>query len=84
MTIRASLAQQLAEEQYAKQRQYVLSNTRARWGFVGFGMLLLAAVRLAGIVPISWLFIVVFVAAFAGVNYAMIRLTRFTEFRSWY
>ena len=84
MTTPASLAQQLAEEQRAKQRQYVLTNTRARWGLVGFGMLLLALVRLLRIGDVSWLFITVFVAAFAGVTYAMIRLTRETEFRSWY
>ena len=84
MTTPASVDEQLAEEQRAKQRQYVLANTRARWGFVGFGMLLLSAVRLLGMVPIAWLFIAVFVVAFAGVNYAMIRLTRGTEFRPWY
>ena len=80
----ADLALQLADEDRAKQRQYVLANTRARWRFVGVGVALLAAVRLARIVPIPWLFILAFVAAFAGINYAMLRLAQGREFRGWY
>ncbi len=48
-----SLGAQLQEERFAKQRQYVLANTRARWGFVGFGIALLIGVKLAGIATIS-------------------------------
>ncbi|HYK83308.1 MAG TPA: methyl-accepting chemotaxis protein [Gemmatimonadales bacterium] len=80
----ADLAQQLTEEDRAKQRQYVLTNTRARWGFVGFGVVLLAAVRVAGVVPVAWSFIVGFVAAFAGINYAMFRMARDTPYRPWH
>ena len=80
----ADLARQLADEDRAKERQYVLANTRARWRFVGLGVALLAVVRLARLVPVSWLFIVGFSIVFAAVNVAMVRLTRDREFRSWY
>jgi methyl-accepting chemotaxis protein len=79
-----TLEQQLTDEQHAKQRQYVLANTRARWGFVGFGILLLVAVRLAGIVPISFIFIPAFAASFAAANYGVRRLVTRTAFRPWY
>src|SRR5712691_9922745 len=78
------LAQQLAEESRAKQRQYVLTNTRTRWGFVGFGAALLAGVRIVGLVPVEWLFTLTFAAAFAAINYAMFRAARDTPFRVWY
>lgn len=79
-----SLEHQLLEERLAKQRQYVLANTRARWGFVGFGIVLLSAVRLAGITPISWWFILVFAAAFAGANAGVRRLVQGGTFALWY
>jgi methyl-accepting chemotaxis protein len=78
------LVHQLAAEERAKQRQYLAANTRTRWGFVGFGVALLAAVRLTGLVPITWPFIVGFTVAFAAVNYAMVRLARAPAFRPWY
>ncbi len=80
----ADLAQQFADEDRAKRRQYVLSNTRARWTFVGVGVGLLVVVRLAGFVPIAWWSIAAFAVAFAGVNYAMFRAARDTPFRPWY
>src|SRR3989441_292339 len=79
-----ALADQLAAERAAKQREYVLANTRARWRFVGVGVLLLCGVRLAGLVPIPWFFIAAFTAAFAAANHAMSRLGRETAFRPWY
>src|SRR3989442_7396983 len=79
-----ALADQLAAERAAKQREYVLANTRARWRFVGIGVLLLCGVRLAGLVPIPWLLIAAFTAAFAAANHAMARLGRETAFRPWY
>jgi methyl-accepting chemotaxis protein len=79
-----ALGAQLAEEELAKQRQYVLANTRARWGFVGFGILLLTLVRLAGLVPISYVFIAAFAAAFAAANYGVRRLVQRTPFQPWY
>ncbi len=79
-----ALADQLAAERAAKQREYVLANTRARWRFVGLGVLLLCGVRLAGLVPIPWFFIAAFTAAFAAANHAMARLGRETAFRPWY
>ena len=79
----ADLAQQLADEERAKQRQYVLANTRARWGFVGIGVLLLASVRVLGMVRVSWAFILVFTVVFAAVNYGMLRTARDRTFQGW-
>src|SRR2546428_2640456 len=79
-----ALAQQLADEHTAKQRQYVRSNPRARWSFVGIAVTLLAGARVAGVVPISWSFIAGFAAAFAAANYGMHRLARDEPFRVWY
>ncbi|HUC41329.1 MAG TPA: methyl-accepting chemotaxis protein [Gemmatimonadales bacterium] len=79
-----ALEHQLLEERLAKQRQYVLSNTRARWGFVGFGIVLLSAVRLAGIAPIPWLFIVFFAASFAAANAGVRRLVERSAFQPWF
>jgi len=79
-----SLEYQLVQERLAKQRHYVLANTRARWGFVGFGIVLLAAVKLAGLATISWWFILVFAASFAGANAGVRRLVQGAEFKPWY
>src|SRR5205809_709514 len=79
-----ALAAQLAEESRAAQRQYVLANTRARWTLLGLGVALLAAVRLARLVPVSWWLIVGFAAVFAAANIAMYRITRDTPFRPGY
>src|SRR5438046_7993884 len=38
----------------SKQRHYVLSNTRARWTFLSVGVALLAGVRVARLVAVSW------------------------------
>ena len=79
-----SLEHQLLEERLAKQRQYVLANTRARWGFVGFGIVLVASVKFAGLAPISWWFLLVFAATFAAANAGMRRLVERGTFRPWY
>ena len=79
-----SLGAQLLEERVAKQRQYVLSNTRARWGFVGFGIALLSAVKLAGIIAISWWFILVFAVSFVAANAGVRRLVEREAFQPWY
>ena len=79
-----SLELQLVEERFAKQRQYVLSNTRARWGFVGFGIALLIAVKLASIIAISWWFIVVFAVSFVAANAGVRRLVERESFQPWY
>ena len=63
-----ALDRQFVAEETAKQRHYVLANTRARWGFVGFAIALLATVSLFKIVPLS----LVFVAAFAAVFGALL------------
>src|SRR6266704_7020880 len=84
MDLSTSLAEQLAEEQRDKQRQYVIANTRTRWTLVGVAIVLLAVTRLLHLIPTSWLFIVVFGAAFAALNYAMFRLARDTAFQTWY
>ena len=80
----STLAQQLLEERVAKQRQYVLANTRARWGFVGLGIALLVAVRLAGITPVSPWFILAFAASFAAANAGVRRLVQRRAFQPWY
>ena len=79
-----TLEHQLLEERLAKQRQYVLTNTRARWGFVGFGITLLAIVKLAGLTPIAPWFIVAFAASFVAANYGVRRLVQRTAFQPWY
>src|SRR3989442_3088277 len=84
MTAPAALQRQLADEHTAKQRQYVLSNARARWSVVGIAVALLAGARVAGVIPISWSFIAGFGAAFAAANYGMRRLARDAGFRVWY
>src|SRR2546428_9902309 len=84
MTAPAALQRQLADEHTAKQRQYVLSNTRVRWSVVGIAVALLPAARVAGLFPISWSFIAGFGAAFAAANYGMRRLARDAGFRVWY
>ena len=84
MTTPAVLEAQLAAETSAKQRHYVLSNTRARWTFLSVGVALLAGVRVARLVAVSWWLIVGFAAAFAAATYAMHRVARDTPFRSWY
>jgi len=84
MHVPPTLEDQLVEELTAKRRQYVLANTRARWGFVGFAVVLLAAVRLIHLVPVPWLFIAGFSVAFAAFNYAMFRIARDTPFQLWY
>jgi methyl-accepting chemotaxis protein len=81
----ADVAHQLALETQAKERQYVIANARARWGFFGFGVVLLVIVRLTRLVPVSWLFISAFSIAFAAINHAMVRAAeQHREFRGWY
>ena len=79
-----SLEHQLLEERFAKQRQYVLANTRARWGFVGFGIALLIGVKLAGLSTISPWFILAFAASFAAANAGVRRLVERGTFAPWY
>ena len=79
-----TLAAQLREERLAKQRQYVLANTGARWSFVGLGILLLVVVRLLGLSTISHWFIVAFAAVFAGANAGVRRLLQRAPFQPWY
>src|SRR5437879_12768274 len=84
MTASAALHRQLADEHTAKQRQYVRSNTRARWSFVGIAVTLLAGARVAGVVPISLSFIAGFAAAFAAANYGLHRLARDAPSPGWF
>src|SRR5438046_8789713 len=78
----ADLTQQLADEDRAKQRRYVLANTRARWRFVALGAALLAILRAARVTPVSWPFILGFAGVFAAISYAMLRLARGGGFRA--
>src|SRR5438876_1101693 len=80
----ADLTDQLADEDRAKQRRYVLANTRARWRFVALGAVLLAILRVAKVAPVSWPFILGFAGVFAAVSYAMLRMARGDEFRGWH
>src|SRR5690242_5282928 len=84
MTPAADVAHQLAVETQAKERQYVIANARARWGFFGFGVVLLVIVRLTGLVPVSWLFILACSIALASINYAWLRAAgQHRVFRCW-
>src|SRR2546429_3221937 len=80
----ADLTDQLADEDRAKQRRYVLANTHARWRFVAMGAVLLAVRRVAQVSPVSWPFLLGFAGAFAAASYAMLRMARGGEFRGWY
>src|SRR5947209_2249854 len=80
----ADLTHQLADEDRAKQRRYVLANTRARWRFVVLGSALLAILRVARVAPISWFYILGFAGLFAAITYAMLRVARGGEFRAWH
>src|SRR5438874_9357444 len=80
----ADLTDQLADEDRAKQRRYVLANTRARWRFVALRAVLLAILRVAKVSPVSWPFILGFAGVFAAASYAMLRMARGGEFRGWY
>src|SRR6266568_1439731 len=80
----ADLTDQLSDEDRAKQRRYVLANTRARWRFVALGAVLLAILRVAKVAPVSWPFILGFAGVFAAISYAMLRMARGGEFRGWH
>src|SRR2546421_11577486 len=75
---------QLAAEDRTKQRAYALSSTRGRWRVLGLGVVLLTAIRLAGLVPLAWSFVLGFTVVFAAVNYAMARIARSDELPPWY
>src|SRR5947199_2891907 len=80
----ADMYDQLTAEERAKQRRYVLANTRARWRFVALGAVLLAILRVARVAPVSWPFILGFAGVFAAISYAMLRMARGGEFRGWH
>ena len=84
MSDAANLAEQLTAEDRTKERQYVLSSTRGRWKVLGLSVVLLTAIRLAGVVPVAWSFILGFAVVFAAVNYAMARVARSDELPPWY
>jgi len=71
-------------EDRAKLRRYALASARGRWRAAGLGVALLAAVRIAGLAPIAWSFILGFAVVFAVVNYAMVRVARTDEPPPWY
>src|SRR5256885_1685366 len=84
MSDAANLAERLTAEDRTKERQYVLSSTRGRWRVIGLGVVLLTAIRLAGVVPVAWSFILGFAVVFAAVNYAMARVARSDALPPWY
>jgi methyl-accepting chemotaxis protein len=79
-----SLELQLLEERHAKLREFVRADTHARWSFIGFGVLLLAAVKLAGIAQVSPWFMLAFTAVFAGANAGVRRLAERSPFQPQY
>jgi methyl-accepting chemotaxis protein len=79
-----TLGAQLDQERLAKQRQYVLANTRARWVFVGLGIVLLAAVRALGIISLSPWFLLAFAAVFSAANAGVRRLVQRDAFQPWF
>src|SRR5438270_10863064 len=84
MAYAADLDHQLAAEDRTKERQYVLSGTRGRWRVLGLGVVLLAAIRLAGVVPVAWSFILGLTVLFAALNYARHRVSRSGARPPWY
>jgi methyl-accepting chemotaxis protein len=83
MSAPRELAQLLADEATARRRAYVVRSTRARWTLVALGTLLLSGVRLAGLVPIPWAFVVVAMSAVALANAGVAYLARAT-YRPWH
>src|ERR1044072_664967 len=83
MSDAADLAHQLAAEDRTQARQYVLSGTRGRWKVLGLGIVLLTAIKLAGLVTLTGSFIVGFGVVFAVVNYAMTRVARSGALPPW-
>src|SRR5256885_1126531 len=75
---------QLAAEDRTKQRAYALSSTRGRWRVLGLGVALLTAIRLTGLVPLAWSFVLGFTVAFVAVNYAMALVARSHALPPWY
>jgi methyl-accepting chemotaxis protein len=78
------LSQRFDAEHRAKQRAYVLANTRARWKLIAVGVLLLGAVRSLGIIAVPWVFLVGFFLGSGAANLAMLRLVHGTAFRPLY
>jgi methyl-accepting chemotaxis protein len=78
------LSEQFVAERRAKQRQYVLANTQAHWPLIVVTVLLLGAVRMFGVVQVSWIFLVGFTAAAVAANIGLVRLVRKTTFRPAY
>jgi methyl-accepting chemotaxis protein len=83
VSTRTELAQLLADEATARRRHFVLWSARVRWVLVILGALLLAGVRVAGVVPISWAYVAVAMPAFAVANAALARLAR-TDYQAWH
>ena len=80
----SDLVQPLAADDPSRQRPYVVSSARGHWKGLALGVLLLSAVRLAGVVPLSWTFILGFALVFAAVNHTMGRLARSDRLPAWH
>src|SRR3989440_7154959 len=74
---------QLAAEDRTKQRAYALSSTRGRWRVLGPGVVLLRAIRLPGLVPLAWSFVLGFTVVFVAVNCAMALVARSPALPPW-
>ena len=75
---------QLAVEDRTKQRAYARSSARGRWRVLGLGVVLLTTIRLAGLVPLAWSFVLGFTVVFVAVNYAMALVARSHALPQWY
>ena len=79
-----SLSQQLDLERSARQRQYVLMSTRARWRLIGVAILLLLGVSVTRVVQLSLVYIAGFAVVFFTANALVVRLVRSAAFRPWH
>jgi methyl-accepting chemotaxis protein len=79
----ATLAEQLADERAARQRAYVLMNTRSRWRLIGLAMVLLLVVSVLGLTPLSLGYIGAFAVVFLALNVAVVRMVRAAALQPW-
>ncbi len=74
----------LRREDDARRQHVVLTTTRGRFLLATLGIVALGGLRLLGVGPVTWAFIVGFAATSAAAHYALFRVVRDTPFRPWY
>jgi methyl-accepting chemotaxis protein len=80
-TAPVELSQQVAAEQRAKQRQFVLAGAQARWRLIAAGVLLLGIVRLIPLAQVPWFLLLGFSVGSVLGNLAVANLARQPAFR---